>query len=94
MWGAWEYSMAKQIARDSSFNNATDLTFTDISSEQWREYQFLGGDTVQIERPLQLNVSDSGGHRVFDAEGVSHYVPSGWFHLTWIAKGGAPNFVK
>ena len=78
----------------SSFNNSTDLTFTDISSEQWREYQFLGGDTVQIEQPLQLNVNDSGGHRIFDAEGVSHYVPAGWIHLKWIAKGGAPNFVR
>lgn len=86
--------MATQLAQEASFNNATDLAFTDISSEQWREYAFLGGDTVRIERPLRLNVSESGGHRIFDAKGVSHYIPAGWIHLQWVAKDGAPNFVK
>ena len=49
---------------------------------------------MQIKQPLQLNVNESGGHRIFDVEGVSHYVPAGWIHLKWIAKGGAPNFVR
>ena len=86
--------MATALAQIPEFNNASDLEFTDISSEQWREYQFLGGQAIRIEAPLKLNVSASGGHRVFDAEGVSHYVPAGWIHLKWTAKDGAPNFVK
>lgn len=76
-------------------DSRTPLTcIEDISSERYREYRFLGGDVVRIEAPLKLNVSESGGHRIFDAEGVSHYVPAGWIHLSWVAKDGEPNFVK
>jgi len=82
------------VADDCKFTNATDLEFSDISSEQWREYSFLGGNTVRIDAPLRLNVSASGGHRLFDAEGVSHYIPAGWIHLKWVVRDGAPNFVK
>ena len=86
--------MAAQLAHAARFENATNLDFEDISSERYREYRFLGGDVVRIDAPMKLNVSDSGGHRVFDAEGVSHYIPPGWIHLSWVAKDGEPNFVK
>ena len=86
--------MAARLAEAPRFENATELEFTDISSELWREYQFLGGDVVRIDAPLKLNVSESGGHRIFDAAGLSHYVPSGWIHLVWATKDGQPNFVK
>lgn len=86
--------MAAQLAHTPRFDNATDLAFEDISSELYREYRFLGGDMVRIEAPLKLNVSESGGHRIFDAKGVSHYIPAGWIHLSWVAKDGEPNFVK
>lgn len=79
---------------EPTFKNESDLEFSDISSEKWREYKFANGETVRIEQPLQLNVSDSGGHRIFDASGVSHYVPAGWIHLQWESKDGAPNFVR
>jgi hypothetical protein len=86
--------MATSVADVPEFKNATDLEFTDISSEQWREYRFLSGETVRIDAPLQLNVSESKGHRIFDSHGVSHYIPPGWIHLKWKVKDGAPNFVK
>jgi hypothetical protein len=89
-----EIIMATQVAEAPEFRNASDLEFTDISSEQWREYQFMNGETVRIEAPLKLNVSGSGGHRIFDEAGVSHYIPAGWIHLMWVPKGGEPNFVK
>lgn len=76
------------------FNNATDKQFADISSEQWREYLFDGGTVVKIDGPLQLNVSDGGGHRIFDAQGECHYIPAGWVHLRWLVKPGQPHFVK
>jgi hypothetical protein len=75
------------------FINKTNLEFTDISSEMWREYHFSGGDIVKIDKPLKLHVS-SNGHRIFDAAGFSHYVPLGWIHLSWKAKEGQPHFVK
>ncbi len=76
----------------AEFKNGTDLRFVDISSEQFREYVFPVGN-VRIENPLQLNVSKNG-HRVFDAQGTSHYIPQGWIHLKWQVREGQPNFVK
>jgi len=77
----------------TNFNNVTDLVFVDISSEAWREYEFENGRHVWIKTPLQLHVSERGSHRLFDADGISHYVPPGWIHLKWKAKDGQPNFV-
>ncbi len=76
------------------FKNDSDNEFTDISSEASRTYNFGSKGFVKINRPLKLSVSPSGGHRLFSADGVSHYVPSGWIELTWTAQPGQPNFVK
>lgn len=65
---------------------------TDISSEEYREYNFGTDKLVRILNPLQLKVS-GGGHRVLDAQGISHYVPKGWHHLCWKAREGQPAFV-
>jgi len=75
------------------FKNASDNKFIDISSEKFRTYVFPGGDEVTIKNPLQLSFS-AAGHRLFDGEGVSHYIPKGWIHLKWEVKSGQPNFVK
>jgi hypothetical protein len=74
-------------------NNGTDMEFSDISSEKYRTYKFPS-DVVHIEEPIALHVSKSGGHRVLDADGTSHYIPAGWIHLYWKAKEGSPHFVK
>lgn len=71
----------------------TELNFNDITSELYRVYEFPNGETVRIDKPLSLNVSASGGHRVLDGESVSHYIPAGWHHLYWKAKDGEPHFV-
>lgn len=78
----------------SEFNNKSGLEFTDISSEEFRQYDFGDHRHVRINAPLQLHVSPSGGHRVFDSKGVSHYIPPTWYHLYWKAKDGQPHFVK
>lgn len=70
----------------------SELEFQNISSEKWREYDFGGGQTVRIDKPLKLYVSDNG-HRILDESGVSHYVPMNWIHLKWMAKDGQPHFV-
>lgn len=75
-----------------TFRNDTNYNFIDISSEQWRQYERPNA-TVRIDKPLALHTSKSGGHRVFDANGISHYIPSGWVHLSWEVKEGAPHFV-
>lgn len=75
----------------------TKLNFTNIASEQYRVYVFVkDGKTVEIkiDQPTILNVSASGGHRILDESGVSHYIPSGWIHLYWQVKEGQPHFVK
>ena len=74
--------------------NNDQLTFEDISSEEYRVYEFPGNSTVIIKNPTHLNVSRSGGHRVLDNERISHYIPKGWIHLSWKAKEDKPAFVK
>lgn len=74
--------------------NSSSLEFTDISSEKYRCYKWADGGQVMINHPTHLNVSKSGGHRILDARGVSHYIPSGWIHLYWEVIEGFPNFVK
>lgn len=75
------------------FINQSSNSFVDISSEVFRSYTFPGGDVIRIDNPLKLSVS-TGGHRLFDENGQSHYIPKGWIHLCWTAKSGQPNFVK
>ncbi|KWT98360.1 MULTISPECIES: hypothetical protein [unclassified Variovorax] len=41
-----------------------------------------------------LSASESSGHRLLDAEGVSHYALGGWVHISWKAKEGHLNFVS
>lgn len=62
----------------------SELKFSDISTEDFREYVYPDM-TIRIDNPTELNVAKSGGHRVLDAEGISHYIPTGWRHLRWKA---------
>ena len=73
--------------------NDTNLKFIDISGEKARTYHYRTTEQT-IDSPAFLNVSDSGGHRILDEAGVSHYIPKGWIRLSWIAKDGSPHFVK
>ena len=62
----------------------SDLKFMDISTEEFRCYEFPD-ITIRIDNPKELNVSKSGGHRILDASGISHYIPKGWRRLYWKA---------
>ena len=46
----------------------------DITSEDWREYDFEGR-VYRIEKPARLYVGTTT-HRVVDSEGVTHCVPA------------------
>lgn len=76
-----------------NFNNESGLDFIDISSEEYREYNFGSDGFVKIRNPMKLHVSENG-HRIFSANGDSHYIPKGWICLTWKSKNGCPHFVK
>jgi uncharacterized protein YrzB (UPF0473 family) len=78
----------------AAFRNESDNQFSDISSEASRTYNFGQKGFVKIQNPLYLAVSPSGGHRIFSADGQSHYIPQGWIHLAWTVHEGQPNFVK
>ncbi len=71
-----------------------EVEFTDISTEMWREYDFGNDNIITINEPKWLYVSASGGHRIVDGAGLSHYIPKGWIHLFWQPKQGAPAFVR
>jgi hypothetical protein len=68
------------------------LTFSSLEDEEYRVYSFADGSEVRIRLPKALNVSKSGGHRVLDKDGVSHYIPAGWNHLYWKVFEGKPAF--
>lgn len=78
----------------TEFRNGTELKFTDISSEKWREYVFEQGKTIFVDKPLQLHVSKGGGHRIYSEDGLSRYVAPGWLEIVWEVKDGEPHFVK
>ena len=73
-------------------NSTSGLEFKDLSDEKFRIYTFPGGDTITIVEPRKLNVSPSGGHRIFDAAGNSWYIPSGWIGLRWNVKPSCDHF--
>jgi hypothetical protein len=78
-----------------AFNNQSGLEFTDISSKDSRDYHFPNGKTLFISEPLYLNVSKTGGHRIFDAAGYCYYIQprEGWY-IRWKPREGYPHFVK
>jgi len=54
----------------------TDLQKSDISSEEYREYDF-GGRVYVIPKPKTLYVRPGGStHRVVDASGITHCLPA------------------
>ena len=69
-----------------------NIKFSSLDDEEYRTYVWPDNSEVTISLPTHLNVSKSGGHRVLDSNGVSHYVPTGWSHLFWKVKQGKPNF--
>lgn len=86
-----EAKIKKSDLSKEEFRNGSDLHFKDISEEQYRVYVFPDME-IKIENPLYLNVSASGGHRVFDSQGRSNYIPAGWRHLYWVVKEGKSHF--
>ena len=87
--------MKKDTHGKEAFINEAELNFTDISSETNREYTFPNGKKLVIKEPLYLNVSPSGGHRLYANNGYSYYVqPKEGWSIRWKARKGKPNFVK
>lgn len=69
------------------------MKFKSVEDEKWRKYIYPGGEYVLIENPVLLNVNtDSGGHRVLDSDGYSHYVKAGWLEIIWKVVDGAEPF--
>jgi len=76
------------------FVNGSGLEFKDISAEKFREYIFPNGNKLLIKNPTHLNVSASGGHRLFDAQGTAWYVqPQEGWSIKWKVEVGKPNFL-
>lgn len=82
--------MKNEPKQENQNHDALNRNWTDISSEQYRTYSFPNKESVTIDKPQKLNVSRTGGHRILDTEGVSHYIPAGWIKLSW---KGTPAFV-
>lgn len=73
----------------------SDMMVVDIQTEQFREYLFSDGTVYRIVKPTTLWVKKSDGgdsHRVLDAEGITHYIPSGWRVIRWSAPDAPVTF--
>lgn len=70
----------------------------DITSEEWREYDFGVEGIVYIEKPVKLNIKRRAdgldSHRVLDSDGISHYIRPGWLEVKWKSKIDAPPFLN
>lgn len=69
-----------------------ELKFNNIEGlEEWREYDFGQGKTYRVDRPIRVHITRKPGgdsHRLIDAQGVRHYVPSGWIGFRFEGKWG------
>jgi hypothetical protein len=68
----------------------------DISTEEYRIYQYSEGRTFRIDDPAELHViTDERGatHRVIDKGGMTHRPERGWLGISWKPRAGAPAFV-
>lgn len=70
-----------------------NLPFVSVEQEIERTYFFEDGSTYTIQDPQALYVSASGGHRVLDGEGQSHYIQNKWNALTWKVRMGTRPFI-
>lgn len=76
------------IAERLSFEEIrSPLEFSDISEELYREYVYLDGSRYRIDDPLGLHVSESRGHKIVDAFGMSFYVRCGWIVIEFQVDG-------
>ena len=64
------------------------LEFKDISTEMYRTYHYLTGDTFTVQSPIGLNVSKSGGHKIICADSTSYYIRIGWIAISWCKREG------
>ena len=87
--------MKKDTMKNEGFINESGLEFSDISSEKEREYCFPNGQKLYIDKPLYLNVSKTGGHRLYTEDGWCYYIqPKESWWIRWRVREGNPSFVK
>ena len=91
-----EDDLENELADDIQHIDEMNRSWIDISSEEYRVYQFASdnGDRIDltIKDPVYLCVGDrpNAGHRIYTADGISHYIPQGWICISW---KGSPPFV-
>lgn len=77
-------------------NVAAEITpweIVDISSEEFRIYTYANGGKFRITKPVTLYLLNGGGHRVVDAEGVTHRPERNYVGISWKPKKDQPPFV-
>lgn len=101
---ATKLSPTLKLLISNSAGVMSEVAFVDVSVELFRSYLFpekttpdgavRAANIVRVDNPKWLYVAPSGSHRLIDAQGFSHYIPSGWEHLWWKVREGAPAIVR
>lgn len=87
-----QMTMKQMSDNDREFSHTTDLTFRDLTTEQYREYMYNNGGVLRILQPWKLAISRSGNHRVATVDGFSYIIVPGWIAIRIKKKVGAPAF--
>lgn len=70
----------------------TPWIIIDVQEEVYREYTYADGEKFRINFPQYVYVLADGGHRIVDADGVTHRPERGFVGISWKPKNGAPPF--
>lgn len=85
-------TMNQMNDNDREFSHTTDLTFKDLTTEEYREYMYNNGGVLRVVKPWKLAISRSGNHRVATQDGFSYIIVPGWIAIRVKKKVGTPAF--
>jgi len=81
------------MTETTGFVQGADLTWLDISDEEFRVYHYPDGGVYSLYHPLKLNVKrkeNGDSHRIQAENGIGHYIAPGWIAISWRVKDGSP----
>lgn len=89
----WRRMSVRLADRNGPVFGPGQAGFVDVSSEEWRRYDWPDSGTFHVDAPEGLDVLPDGGHCVVAADGTGHHVAPGWVRIQWRARDGQPHYM-
>lgn len=74
----------------TAFTLPSGYSQSDVSEESYREYVYPNGDILEVQQPVTLYITPTGGHRVVDMNGVTTIPARGWVGIRFKQANGQP----